>query len=338
MEFWFFVVLSTLHLVTVMCYDSVHGERYIGPVVMVINLVGQKQCIQKCLERSSVCKGVNYSRQNLLCELVSATEKTELRQGYVRVELNQTDLTTGCLMCSSEEVCLTLSSKASHCLKDDTGPIDCTGIHKSHPGVVSGLYAVDLPVMGHLTVFCDMETDGGGWMVFQRRMDGSEDFERSWVDYKNGFGNLTSEFWLGNDNLHYLLSQGNYELRYDMADFENQTRYVKYSSFSVGNETSKYTVSVSGYSGDVPDCFTAITTKINNMKFSTKDQDNDRVAYNCATTFNSGWWHNDCHCSNPNGLYLAGADAAFGKGMTYRDWHTNYYSLKTTTLMVRKTI
>ena len=86
------------------------------------------------------------------------------------------------------------------------------------------------------------------------------------------------------------------------------------------------------------DCFTGITNKINNMKFSTKDQDNDRVAYNCATTFNSGWWHNDCHCSNPNGLYLAGADAAFGKGMTYRDWHTNYYSLKTTTLMVRKTI
>ena len=72
-----------------MCYDSVHGERYIGPVVMVINLVGQKQCIQKCLERSSVCKGVNYSRQNLLCELVSATEKTERRQGYVRVELIQ---------------------------------------------------------------------------------------------------------------------------------------------------------------------------------------------------------------------------------------------------------
>ena len=60
-----------------------------GPVVMVIDLVGQKQCIQKCQERPSVCKGVNYSRQSLLCELVSATEKTELRQGYVRVELNQ---------------------------------------------------------------------------------------------------------------------------------------------------------------------------------------------------------------------------------------------------------
>ena len=89
MEFWFFVVLSSLHLVTVMCYDSVHGERYIGPVVMIINLVGQKQCIQKCLDRPNVCKGVNYSRQNLLCELVTATEMTEQRSGYVRVGLSQ---------------------------------------------------------------------------------------------------------------------------------------------------------------------------------------------------------------------------------------------------------
>ena len=101
MEFWFFVVLSSLYLVTVMCYDSVHGERYIGPVVMVINLVGQKQCNQKCLDRPSVCKGVNYSRQNLLCELVSATEKTELRQGYVRVELNQVSKLSGSYFCNS---------------------------------------------------------------------------------------------------------------------------------------------------------------------------------------------------------------------------------------------
>ena len=101
MEFWFFVVLSSLYLVTVMCYDSVHGERYIGPVVMVINLVGQKQCIQKCLERSSVCKGVNYSRQNLLCELVTTTEMTEQRSGYVRVGLSQVSKLSGSYFCNS---------------------------------------------------------------------------------------------------------------------------------------------------------------------------------------------------------------------------------------------
>ena len=55
----------------------------------------------------------------------------------------------------------------------------------------------------------------------------------------------------GNDKLHYLLSQGSYELRFDMEDFDNQPHYVKYSSFSVGNEASKYTVLISGYTGNV---------------------------------------------------------------------------------------
>lgn len=55
----------------------------------------------------------------------------------------------------------------------------------------------------------------------------------------------------GNDILHYLLSQGKYEMRMDMADFDNQTRYIKYSSFNVGDEASKYKVTLSGYLGDV---------------------------------------------------------------------------------------
>nr|XP_034316491.1 ficolin-2-like [Crassostrea gigas] len=135
-------------------------------------------------------------------------------------------------------------------LLDNGSPTDCTSLHNINCGLPSGLYRVRLPYIGHVTVFCEMEKDGGGWTVFQRRQDGSEDFYRTWTEYKNGFGNLGSEFWLGNDKLHNLLSQGTYEMRMDMEDFDNQTRYVKYSSFNVGNESSKYTVT-SGFSGDV---------------------------------------------------------------------------------------
>ena len=39
--------------------------------------------------------------------------------------------------------------------------------------------------------------------VFQSRMNGSTDFNRGWIDYENGFGNLTFEFWLGNF-LHFI--------------------------------------------------------------------------------------------------------------------------------------
>ncbi|XP_062594219.1 ficolin-2-like, partial [Saccostrea cucullata] len=177
--------------------------------------------------------------------------------------------------------------------------------------------------------------------VFQRRLDGSEDFYRTWEEYKNGFGNLTAEFWFGNEKLYHLLSQGSYELRMDMADFNGQTRYVKYSNVSIGSEATKYQISLSGFSGDVGDCFTSTTYSqpIQNMKFTTKDRDNDvERNNNCAVMYNSGWWHNACHCANPNGLYLAGNTTVFGKGITYYPWLTHNYSLKTIRLMVRKVV
>ena len=42
-----------------------------------------------------------------------------------------------------------------------------------------------------------MDTPGGGWVVFQRRMDGTEDFYCNWTDYVKGSGDLNGEFWLG---------------------------------------------------------------------------------------------------------------------------------------------
>ena len=53
-----------------------------------------------------------------------------------------------------------------------------------------------------------METDGGGWTVVQRRMDGSVDFSRDWFGYENGFGNLNFEFWLGLSKIYRLTKGG----------------------------------------------------------------------------------------------------------------------------------
>ena len=84
-----------------------------------------------------------------------------------------------------------------------------------------------------------METDGGGWTVFQRRQDGSVDFNRSWVDYERGFGNLSGEFWLGLSKLHRLTRYGIHTLRVCLGDFENNTAYAQYCTFSIGDSITE---------------------------------------------------------------------------------------------------
>ena len=93
-----------------------------------------------------------------------------------------------------------------------------------------------------------MTTDGGGWTVFQRRLDGSVDFYLGWESYKNGFGDLKGEFWLGNDNLHRLTAANDVTLRVDLEDFDGNIKYAEYTTFKVGDEADKYKLLIGGYS------------------------------------------------------------------------------------------
>ena len=97
--------------------------------------------------------------------------------------------------------------------------------------------------------YCDAVTDGGGWLVVQRRQDGSVDFNRGWVEYEEGFGSLTGEFWYGLRPLHCLTNQGQWQLRIDLT-FTNGTKsYLSYKSFSVGPANIQYQLNISGFSG-----------------------------------------------------------------------------------------
>ncbi|KAI5935907.1 Ficolin-1 [Manis javanica] len=114
---------------------------------------------------------------------------------------------------------------------------------------LSGWHTIYMPDCQPLTVLCDMDTDGGGWTVFQKRSDGSVDFYRDWATYKRGFGSQLGEFWLGNDHIHALTAQGTSELRVDLVDFEGNHQFAKYSSFKVAGEAEKYKLVLGGFVG-----------------------------------------------------------------------------------------
>ncbi len=111
------------------------------------------------------------------------------------------------------------------------------------------MYVIDPDGLGAFEVFCDHNTAGGGWTVFQKRRDGSVDFYRGWDDYKRGFGHLNGEFWLGLDKINRLTVSSSNKLRVDLEDVPGKTAFAEYSSFAVATETNKYRLSLGSYSG-----------------------------------------------------------------------------------------
>jgi ficolin len=174
-----------------------------------------------------------------------------------------------------------------------------------------------------------MTTNGGGWTVFQRRQDGSENFARPWNDYAAGFGRLTGEFWLGNDNLVALTSSKQYRLRVDLRDWPNNTRYAEYSLFKVEDASTNYTLSSIGiYSGDAGDSLALH----NGMKFTTIDRDNDvQPTINCAQVYHGGWWYRSCHQANLNGQYNS---TIIDQGVIWLTWLGHQYSLRFTEMKI----
>ena len=176
-----------------------------------------------------------------------------------------------------------------------------------------------------------METDGGGWTIFQKRMDGSVDFYLNWADYVHGFGNISEEHWLGLSKLHRLANGSvSTELRVDMKDKDGVYGYAKYSLFYIGGSSTDYTLHISGYSG--PSGVGDSLAHHNGQKFSTKDNDNDSWSGNCADKYFGGWWYEKCHASNLNGRY---DDDEYGVGINWATWKGFRYSLPFTEMKVR---
>lgn len=181
--------------------------------------------------------------------------------------------------------------------------------------------------------YCEMTTDGGGWTVIQRRLDGSVTFQRDWINYVRGFGNLKHEFFLGLEKIYRLSKSYNSQLRVNLTDWEGARAYAKYSTFGIGSSQTYYTLTVSGYFGTAGDSMGVH----NGMRFTTTDVDNDKnPALNCAVASHGAWWYNSCHKSNLNGEYLGGATTSSGDGVIWLDYRGNRYSLKSSIMMIRR--
>ena len=146
-------------------------------------------------------------------------------------------------------------------------------------------------------VYCNMTTDGGGWIVIQRNRKNSQlSFNKNWRENEEGFGDLNEDFWAGLELMHTLTQRGQWEMRVDYQGNEKSWSYLHYNQFSVGSASEEYPLTVGGFTGVGTDWF----SYHNGTKFTTTDKDNDKYSRNCAVQWKSGWWYTSCYNININ--------------------------------------
>ncbi|XP_071794513.1 ryncolin-1-like [Asterias amurensis] len=254
--------------------DFVVAKRWVlqGYVFNSTKAVSSVTCVRDCMIDPR-CVSINYFDSEKRCELNSAT-KTQFPGSFT---YNQRSF-----YCDEDRGTTLLRSEFACCkeLLQAAGGNISSGVYTIFPSSLSE----------GLEVYCDMEGNDGGWIVFQRRQDGSVDFYLNWADYQRGFGDLKGEFWLGNDNLRALTEaspQGTWELMIKIEDWEGEAVWVVYSDFKITGE--KYTLHAAYKS--ISEAIVGDSLRRHTGKpFTTKDRDNDnKDDLNCAQK-NKGAW------------------------------------------------
>ncbi|XP_075997265.1 fibroleukin isoform X2 [Genypterus blacodes] len=202
-------------------------------------------------------------------------------------------------------------------------PQDCAEIYRL--GIKeNGIYTIQPdPSKPAVEAKCDMETAGGGWTVIQSRQDGSLSFNRTWLEYREGFGSPQGEHWLGNAALHGLTSTGQHQLRVELEDWHHQKRQATYNSFKVASEAQRFRLTAREYSGDAGNAL-SYSKRYNHdgRSFSTADRDYDRyTAGNCGQYYGAGWWFDTCLAANLNGKYYRGRYSGVTNGIYWGTWY-----------------
>ena len=196
-----------------------------------------------------------------------------------------------------------LSNVAVNCMRDTVFDDCCQPIFMALR--TSGIYPINHGRKGY--AYCDMETDGGGWMVVARRAGGKRDFNKTWRHYKKGFGPLDKDFWIGLDAM-YLLTHPfvDTELRFDMRHENGSWYHAYYNQIIVGSENDNYKLTVRGYDPERSTIYDAVST-LNGHPFSTKDNVNvdfQPAGSSCPGNLNrsgAGWWWRPVgHCYRVN--------------------------------------
>lgn len=283
------------------CYGSNDSSKEVTGAFGYEILQYQMDCLKdsqnKILDELASVTDISkivLERQNTLMEQLILTIANSTVQNRIEHELTKQTI-------DKQNVLMEQILDINYAMNNDKHPYDVCKSAK-----FSGLFKIPSDYCPNpVTVFCEMDTFGGEWIVTQQRLDGSVNFTRNWQEYREGFGIVgkLTEFWLGLEHIHQITNSGHYRLVIELKDGNGKYGFARYSEFKIAGEKEKYRlVQLGEHSGTIND---ALSYHYDG-KFSTSDQDNDDSSAYCAQNYHSGggWWYKDCSYSALNGAYL----------------------------------
>ncbi|XP_037707301.1 angiopoietin-related protein 7-like [Drosophila subpulchrella] len=236
-------------------------------------------------------------------EISDKSEQLKNIEGKITVKDNELENLSAQISTKDNEID-SLNNQTKHDLEKITEMTDelhtCREWESCPTGRPDGVYKINKPGIAVFEAPCN----SNGWMTIQRRQDGSVDFNLNWVNYKNGFGNLTGELFIGLEKLHQMTKDKPHELYIKLMKFNGESAYAHYDNFQIGSELEFYKLkSLGTCSGTTGDSL----RYSEGLKFSTIDSDNDGISSNCALSHSGAWWYNNCSYSRLNGKYLRGS-------------------------------
>ncbi|XP_066959359.1 techylectin-5A-like isoform X2 [Macrobrachium rosenbergii] len=262
-----------------------------------------------------VCSANAVEKQPLYEDEASATEVLRMAQTNLLEEIKQLKKENRNLVADNtalksfqKEQTAVVERAVRKMNLSDARPADCAdllmlGVKQSGE---YNIYPFSCGCEPPIRVYCDMVSDGGGWTVImtRRKQKTQLDFNRTWEDYKAGFGGV-SEQWLGLENMHKMTYSRTYSLRMDIDTMDGDSKFLVYPTFQVEGEENRYRLNLDVRSQDSTNGFDCL---YHNRKrdFTTYDKDFDsNKTVNCATVAGGGgFWYYDCRTNfPPTGVY-----------------------------------
>ncbi|XP_078085276.1 fibrinogen-like protein 1-like protein [Mustelus asterias] len=167
----------------------------------------------------------------------------------------------------------------------------------------NGLYVIKpepVAKMPPIVINCNMSYDCSGWTVLHRNTRQSEmTWNETWSAYKYGFGNIQGDHYIGNEYIHFLTTQKWYKARVIMDDEKRGQSYAEYDIFRLGNGMTHYRLHLGAYKGGAGDALAINENMVDNLPFSSRDEDRDGDVDNCASKYGGGWWYDSCSTRHP---------------------------------------